>query len=436
MTTNPTTNSDDTIPETVSTLTNAGFSPQGTSADVSTARINIGQHPTPPMRSLRMDESAYENGYDSDGMIGPFYDSMRGMGLTSYHEDEIAVAGDECQSHMQHEQNSTENAAGSMDQVSARFQLTDEQIMSLRKDELVEQCKLLGIDRRGNKGPLQGRLKKARNDGLLYLSEDEVNNPEVQQLAADGFSPLCKWNYLETKDEEIDLTDELVVNDIKYRAPTVPRDEFERTGVGNGGQSKFNFLKRIERPKFVNKALLPKIDSRGRIIKDNQNHKFIYEEREFTKSVPNMQFVFDHDLSFESEPFEWFNAFIPFKKTREQSRKYGSFHVGEWTRFTNLKAMLSNAGVGGTTYKDFTPFTTFELMKHIGIYFLNGVSPSPRVELKMFPQAIDPFNGNDMVYNSMGSNAERRHRHFKCFFFRSKIHESQHLPEQLIQIGK
>ena len=78
--------------------------------------------------------------------------------------------------------------------------------------------------------------------------------------------------------------------------------------------------------------------------------------------------------------------------------------------------MLSNAGSGGSIYKDFTPFSTFELMKHIGLYFLNGVSPSPRVEMKMRPQSLDPFNGNDMVYNSMGSNAERRHRHFKCFF--------------------
>ena len=55
-------------------------------------------------------------------------------------------------------------------------------------------------------------------------------------------------------------------------------------------------------------------------------------------------------------------------------------------------------------------------MKHIGVYFLNGVSPSPRVEMKMNAQSVDPFNGNDMVYNSLGPNSERRHRHFKCFF--------------------
>ena len=124
----------------------------------------------------------------------------------------------------------------------------------------------------------------------------------------------------------------------------------------------------------------------------------------------------NHNLSYDSDPFQWFNAFIPFKKSSVQARRDGGFTIGEWTRFTNLKALLSNAGTGGTVYKDFVPFTTFELMKHIGIYFLNGVSPSPRVEMKMQPQTVDPFNGNDMVYNSMGPNSERRHRHFKCFF--------------------
>ena len=57
-----------------------------------------------------------------------------------------------------------------------------------------------------------------------------------------------------------------------------------------------------------------------------------------------------------------------------------------------------------------------EMMKHIGVYFLQGVSPAPRVELKMKSQSVDPINGNDMVYQALGSNTERRHRHFKLFF--------------------
>lgn len=96
--------------------------------------------------------------------------------------------------------------------------------------------------------------------------------------------------------------------------------------------------------------------------------------------------------------------------------KDGTFTVGDWCKFTNLKAMLSNAGKDGTIYKDFVPFTVHEIMKHIGVYFIHGVSPSPQVEQKMRSQVDDPINGNDMVYNAMGANAIRRHRHFKCFF--------------------
>ena len=79
--------------------------------------------------------------------------------------------------------------------------------------------------------------------------------------------------------------------------------------------------------------------------------------------------------------------------------------LSDWTTFTNMKAMLSNAGEGGTIYPDFVPFTVDELMKHIGIYFLNGVSPSPQVEQKLSPQEKDPINGNDMVYNCLGKFA-------------------------------
>ena len=113
------------------------------------------------------------------------------------------------------------------------------------------------------------------------------------------------------------------------------------------------------------------------------------------------------------------NILLPsflFKKSREQRQADGAFTIGDWTFFTNLKAQLSNAGKGGTIYTDFVPFTVEEMMKHIGVYILNGISPLPQVEMKMQPQCDDPFNGNDLVYNALGRNGQRRHKHFKCFF--------------------
>ena len=151
-------------------------------------------------------------------------------------------------------------------------------------------------------------------------------------------------------------------------------------------------------------------------MKDRQTGNVLYEERVITTSVPNMDFIDKHNLSHKSEPFEWFNAFVPFKKSRQEAQRDGAFTIGDWATNTKLRASLSNAGKHGTIYSDFKDFTPVELMKHIGVYFLQGVSPAPRVELKMKPQCMDPINGNDMVFKALGTNAERRHRHFKLFF--------------------
>jgi len=81
-----------------------------------------------------------------------------------------------------------------------------------------------------------------------------------------------------------------------------------------------------------------------------------------------------------------------------------------------MKAQLSNAGQGGTNYRDFKPFSCKEIRQFLGLYMLNGLAPSPRMEQKCKPQTIDPVQGNDFVYRHLGTNAARRWRHFKAFF--------------------
>ena len=78
--------------------------------------------------------------------------------------------------------------------------------------------------------------------------------------------------------------------------------------------------------------------------------------------------------------------------------------------------MLANAGPGGQVYPDFRPFTMQELRQHLGLYILQGLNPSPRVEMKFKSDASDSVHGSNLCFNAFGPNAERRHRHFKCFF--------------------
>ena len=56
---------------------------------------------------------------------------------------------------------------------------------------------------------------------------------------------------------------------------------------------------------------------------------------------------------------------------------------------------------------------------HIGLYVLDGISPSPRFIMKFETQSNDLVNGNDLVNESFGgapSKATRRHAMFKSFF--------------------
>ena len=55
-------------------------------------------------------------------------------------------------------------------------------------------------------------------------------------------------------------------------------------------------------------------------------------------------------------------------------------------------------------------------MQHLGVYILNGLSPSPQVEMKFDSQKENPTNGRDFCYNASGSCAGRRHKEFKAFF--------------------
>ena len=52
----------------------------------------------------------------------------------------------------------------------------------------------------------------------------------------------------------------------------------------------------------------------------------------------------------------------------------------------------------------------------VGLYVLDGISPSPRFDMKFNTQLEDPANGNDLCQDAFGSNAGERFKMFKCFF--------------------
>ena len=163
-----TTNTDNIVglfPGTISTITQPVNSQQGRRNDVAESSLNIGQYSTPPLKTMTTNESLYEEGCDSDGEGGPFYDIVYGVELNSFHEEAIREELPQPVDEMNHTISTSENDENAPN----RFNMSDEQIMSLKKEELLEQCKMLGLDRRGNKGPIQERLKNHENmDFVIY----------------------------------------------------------------------------------------------------------------------------------------------------------------------------------------------------------------------------------------------------------------------------
>ena len=86
------------------------------------------------------------------------------------------------------------------------------------------------------------------------------------------------------------------------------------------------------------------------------------------------------------------------------------------TSWLNTKAMMLGAGKRGGKYKDFADFSKSEVMKHLSVYLLHGISPSPQVELKFKNQLEDPVNGSDLCNRVFGKRGVTRHKEFKAFF--------------------
>ena len=78
--------------------------------------------------------------------------------------------------------------------------------------------------------------------------------------------------------------------------------------------------------------------------------------------------------------------------------------------------MMLGAGGPGGVYPSWKPFRCDEIERFIGIYILQGLNPSPQVEMKVKSQRAHPIQGNDMCFHVLGSDAVRRHKQFKAFF--------------------
>ena len=140
------------------------------------------------------------------------------------------------------------------------------------------------------------------------------------------------------------MTDELVVDGEKFRGPCVPHEEFIRTGRGGGGQTKYAYPQCFPVEPFTHKVTMPRLNTRTGKASVTANGDFIYVKKDCNRTVPNFEFLRERGITKNSLPHEWFTLFVPrYKKKNAAS----IFTIGDWCKYLNLKASLSNAGEGG-----------------------------------------------------------------------------------------
>ena len=277
---------------------------------------------------------------------------------------------------------------------------TMEDVRKMKVIDLKDQLRKRGMNAMGKKEDLINRLTDAIQRKVPFVAQLPQN--EAQNLAGDVFSPGAYWEELPC---EGDVVDEQIP--IGFRAPTVPLGE-------TAAMKKRNYGQVFDRMAFTGKAVLPK-RMRNNVISRRKDGSIIFEERPHTETEVKMRFVYSHNLSIDSSPVHWFEAFLPIENDERNATGYSMQNALMWT---NMRATMEAAGIGGK-YSDFKSFSLKELMQHIGLYLLQALSPSPQIDMKFYPQAVDPVNGNDFVCTSFGGKptmSQRRHRHFKAFF--------------------
>ena len=378
--------------DTVSVLSQASSSLRGSLSSPLKAS-DIGVPRTPEIRVIRStDEEANDNGYDSDGLRAPWEESLPlDFDGSEAAEEHLPVAPPPVM------------AAEPSPEFDAEKNLTAEEVKKMKVSELKIELRKRGLGCGGLKGELVARLNEAVEGGVPLIHDIDEN--QASNLAGDSFSPGAYWEMLECNGEYVSET--LAPG---FRSPTVPAGE-------NPAVKKRNYTQKFDRMVFSGKAEVPKRMRNG-VISRKRNGEIIFENRPHQQTEVRMSFMQKHKLTAQSSPVHWFKAFLPISNKDVGVSSYSMQHSLIWT---NSRASMESAGVSsiGGKYHDFEPFVLPELMKHIGLYLLQALSPSPQVDMKFNLQQEDPVNGNDLVFSSFGSKpsiSKRRHCHFKSFF--------------------
>ena len=379
------------------------------------------------LRRIVQLEDKFERGYDSDDDIGPFVDAIEAEGEQDFEENSIPHMTEPTPPDLSNDNN---EEAGNGEGVGGQFIPIDEDTLKkLKVAELKEELKIRNQPVYGKKDVLLLRLRDALSAKKVVFTPAELekvkaNNKKQTKSTmttektsvGKGFPATAYWRDLVPVANTVEEPENPHFE--KPRAPTISEADAEYV------PQKYNFSETFDIPYFGGIYHRPQFTRQGKLKRDNRGRRGKGDGgavRTDVWPIPEggvvqTSFMVKHNLYPLTSPTAYMEVFVPTRKNKPggfNSKEYVS--IEQWTMFTNLKAHL--AGAGDTIYKDYKPFTIGEVKQHIGMYFLQGIAPSPQVEFKFRPQRQDwARHGNDFIFNSFGPSAARRHRHFKCFF--------------------
>jgi len=125
------------------------------------------------------------------------------------------------------------------------------------------------------------------------------------------------------------------IDGVVFRAPTTTEEEY--LSDFSDKAKKKNCLQTFDRMLFVANRLLP-VKNKSRRFRRKQNGEYIYNKAQTVETVPNLSYLFEEGLGFDSHPANWFDLFFPSKRTKKTHSK--AITMDEYTAWTNTKAMM------------------------------------------------------------------------------------------------
>ena len=364
-------------------------------------------------------EELEQEGYDSDGSLGPFYDAVEDEEDLEYYEEEEVPSSDGTDADGERAQNVNVDGEGNGETEGDGAPVIDpplalEAVPGLKVKELKEELGKRGLSKTGLKPVLVERLIKAINDKIPVQQEGvQVEKDDTVPPPNDGWHPGSKWVALTPEETPLES-----VTPETFYPPTA--DSESRAPP----KARYNFTELFDRNVFAAKsAVWERTTSKNTRLRMDGRGRPRFFARPRSKGRPCLKWLDKHKLSTESPPTAWLDALM---RIDGDGNNYPETIISKWTSWTNAKAILANVGLGGN-YANFEPFNTNEIKKHIGIYILNGLNISSCVDYKFNSTYVDPVNGSDLCYNAFGVGAAKRHK-IILKYLQCRILVCQYLP--------